>query len=185
MALNFTFYFTHPAVKMSLQCLAQLILEMGSLLPAQPLGLGSCWYACCCGLMCHRKEVLLFHWEVTCIGRADATYLWACRRGGPPLQLNWEAKHVTLAIEVTRPAQWCQGTVTASSITVKMPTQQHQKHPDNNNNITHINVIKHFIMSHVDVESSLRWLSASTSTVTCIDIILTPKVTQNPKIWTK
>jgi len=29
-ALNFTFYFTHPPAKISLHCLGQLIIEMGS-----------------------------------------------------------------------------------------------------------------------------------------------------------
>jgi len=47
-----------------------------------------------------------------------------------------------------------------------MPVQQQQRHQcnDDNGNITHTNVLKHFDLSHVDVGSSLRWLSASTMT---------------------
>jgi len=67
---------------------------------------------------------------------------------------------------IERPASVMRMTVPgqdASSTTAKTPAQQQQKHQrdDGNSKITNTNVLKHFVMYHVDVGSSLRWLSAS------------------------
>ena len=151
----------------------------GLLLPTQPRG--SCWCACCCQLMCHWKEVLLFHWETNCIGRrvkAEATCLRACRRRGPSLQLR--DSNNAILMKVT--AQW----LGASSTTVKMAAQQEQRYQrnDGNGNITTINVLKLFLHICLIQMREAVW-SGCQPQPWRNDIILNPQVTQNPNIWAK